>query len=268
MTQVLFTAFSDRADAVSLAHHAHNTLSSLGVTSSVQLLDEPLAAGIDEETLIVSLGGEVTFLRSARLAHSVNARVVAVNLGRLGFLLDVAPADVAHTVRNALQNDDSVGRLALEIQLLSGETFFAFNEVVVEREAPGHMVRVTTYIDDDEFFTYSADGVMVSTPTGSTGYSFSAGGPMIEADLPVMAITPVAPHFTIDRSLVVSERRTIRLQAGGKPAVVVADSHVIGTLQPDESVLVRRSPTPVRVVRTGSFDMGMRLRASLREGHA
>jgi len=109
---------------------------------------------------------------------------------------------------------------------------------------------------------------MVSTPTGSTGYSFSAGGPMIEADLPVMAITPVAPHFTIDRSLVVSERRTIRLQAGGKPAVVVADSHVIGTLQPDESVLVRRSPTPVRVVRTGSFDMGMRLRASLREGHA
>ena len=142
------------------------------------------------------------------------------------------------------------------------------NEVVVERKAAGHMVRVTTFLDDEEFLTYSADGVMVSTPTGSTGYNFSAGGPMVDASLPLMIVTPVAPHFTIDRSLVVSDTRTVRLVAGSKPAVVVADSHVIGTLEPGQSVKVIRHPIPVRVVRSRGFDMGVRLRQSLREGHA
>ena len=91
---------------------------------------------------------------------------------------------------------------------------------------------------------------------------------MVDASLPLMIVTPVAPHFTIDRSLVVSDTRTVRLVAGSKPAVVVADSHVIGTLEPGQSVKVIRHPIPVRVVRSRGFDMGVRLRQSLREGHA
>jgi len=80
--------------------------------------------------------------------------------------------------------------------------------VVVERAQVGHMVRVKTLIDGDEFLTYSADGVMVATPTGSTGYNFSAGGPVVDAMLPVMIVTPIAPHFTIDRSIVVAAKRS------------------------------------------------------------
>lgn len=269
MSTVLFTAFTSRHDAVDLANDAIATLGSHGIAASLALLDGDLPPfTLDSESLVVSLGGDGTFLRSARLAHASGARILAVNLGRVGFLLDVDAADVIASILAARSHQDAVDRLALEIELLSGEKYFAFNEVVVEREAPGHMVRVTTYVDDEEFFTYSADGVMVATPTGSTGYNFSAGGPMVDADLPVMTLTPVAPHFTIDRSIVVGDHRTIRLIAGGKSAVVVADSHVIGTLRPDDSVLVRKSPTPVRVVRSGAFDMGLRLRASLREGHA
>jgi len=85
-----------------------------------------------------------------------------------------------------------VERLALLISV-SGTNLeeFALNEVVVERAHAGHMVRVKTFVDDDEFLTYSADGVMVATPTGSTGYNFSAGGPVVEATLPVMILTPV-----------------------------------------------------------------------------
>lgn len=268
MAKVLFTAFSSRPDALNLAQGVALLLSRDIVDVDVLTLDSDSVPEIGHDDLVVSLGGDGTFLRSARLAHRAGARILAVNLGRLGFLLDVPSGDVFQSVIGALSHDDAVDRLALEIQMHSGEQAFALNEVVVERKAPGHMVRVTTYVDDEEFFTYSADGVMVSTPTGSTGYNFSAGGPMIDAELPVMTLTPVAPHFTIDRSIVVGERRTIRLMTDHKPAVVVADSHVIGTLEPQESVIVRRSPQPVRVVRSEHFEMGQRLRASLREGHA
>jgi NAD+ kinase len=130
------------------------------------------------------------------------------------------------------------------------------------------MVRVKTYVADDEFLTYSADGVMVATPTGSTGYSFSAGGPVLDTTLQAMVITPIAPHFTIDRSIVVDGDKVVRLVADNKPAIIVADGHTIGALTPGQEIVVRRSARPVRVVATRSFDLGFRLRESLREGHA
>jgi len=123
-------------------------------------------------------------------------------------------------------------------------------------------------VDDDEFLTYAADGVLVSTPTGSTGYSFSAGGPVVETTLNVMVITPVAPHFTIDRSIVVSADKVVRLVADEKPAEIVADGRLIGSLGPGGYVEVRRSPTPVRVMATARVELGFRLRESLRAGHA
>ena len=152
--------------------------------------------------------------------------------------------------KSALSGDDIVERLALLISV-SGTSIeeFALNEVVVERAHAGHMVRVKTYVDEAEYLTYSADGVMVATPTGSTGYNFSAGGPVVEATLPVMILTPVAPHFTIDRSIVV-------------------DGRDIGSLQAGQYVEVRKNPTPVRVVATRSFDLASRLHEGLREGHA
>jgi NAD+ kinase len=268
MTSVLFTAFTTRPDAVALATHAIATLKQRGITSDFCALDDVSVAVCDAATLVVSLGGDGTFLRSARLAHAAGSRVLAVNLGRVGFLLDVAAHDVVERITEALGTNDAVDRLALDVLMPDGASVFALNEVVVERSAPGHMVHVTTFIDDNEFLTYSADGVMVATPTGSTGYSFSAGGPMVSAELQLLVVTPIAPHFTIDRSIVVGPRSTVRLQMSTKPALVVADSLVVGTLSADQSVTVRRSQTPVRVVRSTGFDMGSRLRASLRQGHA
>jgi NAD+ kinase len=130
------------------------------------------------------------------------------------------------------------------------------------------MVTVKTFVDEEEYLTYSADGVMVATPTGSTGYNFSAGGPVVDASLSILILTPIAPHFTIDRSIVVPDDRVIRLVVDDKPAVLVADGRAIGSLDPGQYVDVRQSPTPVRVVATRSFDLATRLRRSLREGHA
>lgn len=269
MSHPLFTAFSNRVDAVELAREAVQRLDSEGMKSELHFLDSGIAPNINASTLVVSLGGDGTFLRSARLAHEHGARVLAVNLGRLGFLLNVPPSELVDEVNHSLLHDDVVDRLALRISFSNHESEeFALNEVVVERAHAGHMVRVTTFVDNDEYLTYSADGVMVATPTGSTGYNFSAGGPVIDATLHVMAVTPIAPHFTIDRSIVVAGDKVVRFVVTDKPAIVVADGHTIGSLEPGQSIEVRRSPTPVRVVATRSFELGFRLRESLREGHA
>lgn len=269
MSALLFTAFSNRSDALEIAHAVGEQLAADGITSTLHLFDAGETPTIDAATLVVSLGGDGTFLRAARLAHAVGARVVAVNLGQLGFLLNVPPGEIAETIRGVLDRSLVSERLALAITV-PGTTLseFALNEVVVERASSGHMARVRTYVDEEEYLTYSADGVMVSTPTGSTGYNFSAGGPVVDASLSIMILTPVAPHFTIDRSIVVPGDRVIRLVVVDKPAVLVADGRTIGPLDAGQAVEVRQNPSPVRVVSTRSFDLATRLRRSLREGHA
>lgn len=268
MSQVIFAAFSNRTDAMDLAREALSRLRHSGVDAQIHQLDVDDPPGFEDDSLVVSLGGDGTFLQAARLAHQHGARVLPVDLGRVGFLLSVPSTQVVESVEAAQRRGEVVDRLALRITS-SGTDLdeFALNEVVVERTAGGHMVRVTTFVDDDEFLTYSADGVMVGTPTGSTGYSFSAGGPVVDVSLQVMVITPVAPHFTIDRSIVVDADKVVRLVAQ-KPAEIVADGRTIGSLQPGGFVEVRRSPMPVRVVSTARVELGFRLRESLRAGHA
>jgi NAD+ kinase len=269
VTELLFTAFSNRDDAIKLAHDVGERLADEGFASRLHLLDSSEAPALDESTLVVSLGGDGTFLRAARLAHAVGARVVAVNLGQLGFLLNVPSTEIAENVKGALENNFVSERLALEITFSGASVSeFALNEVVVERASAGHMVKVKTFVDNEEYLTYTADGVMVATPTGSTGYNFSAGGPVVDASLSLMILTPIAPHFTIDRSIVVPDSKVIRLVVHDKPAVLVADGQSIGPLEPGQFVEVRQNPSPVHVVATRSFDLATRLRRGLREGHA
>ena len=269
MARLLFTAFTNREDAVALAHEVGGRLGAEGLESQTFFLDSSDAPDLDPSDLVISLGGDGTFLRAARLAHRFGARVLAVNLGRLGFLLNVPPDELIDDVKHSLRHDHVVERLALSIALPGGQAEeFALNEVVLERAHAGNMVRVRSFVDDDEYLTYSADGVMVATPTGSTGYNFSAGGPVVEATLKVMMITPIAPHFTIDRSIVVDGDKVVRLVTLHKSAEIVADGRSIGSLAAGESIAVSKSPAPVRVVATRSFELGFRLRESLREGHA
>jgi NAD+ kinase len=267
--QVIFSVYSNRVDAIELADEATRSLDAKGISSLTHFLDRGEQVEVRDDTLVVSLGGDGTFLQSARLAHTHGARVLAVNLGRLGFLLNVPSTEIVECVNDALETNLTVERLALQISVGSSESQeFAFNEVVVERAQVGHMVKVRTFIDDDAFLTYSADGVMVATPTGSTGYNFSAGGPVVDTTLSVMMLTPIAPHFTIDRSIVVDGGKVIRLLVDDMTAAVVADGRPIGSLQPGEAIEVSKSPSPVRVVAARSFDLGNRLREGLREGHA
>src|ERR1039458_5048812 len=134
VSQLLFAAFSNRTDAVQLAREAGRQLEADGITSSLHLLHVDSPPVVDASTIVVSLGGDGTFLKSARLAHALGARVLAVNLGRLGFLLNVPSNEVVAEAKFALSGDDVVERLALSISV-SGSSVeeFALNEVVAER---------------------------------------------------------------------------------------------------------------------------------------
>jgi NAD+ kinase len=218
--------------------------------------------------LYVSLGGDGTFLRAAHCAHLNGGVVLGVDLGRVGFLLRVAPHDILSAIRDSLRAAaPRVERLAIRGSWPGGE-HVALNELVVERAQTGRMVHLRVRLDGEEFMTYHADGVLVATPTGSTAYNFSAGGPVIATDVQAIVVTPLAPHFTIDRSAVVNARTVIDIELVNGPAMVVADGEVVGQLEPGQHIAIHRDPRAVVVADDAPRDLGSRLRHHLREGHA
>jgi NAD+ kinase len=269
VTNVLFCAFDTRPDALAIGAEAIALLSHHGVDAKLEVFSAEATVDATDSDLFVSLGGDGTFLKVSRVAHRCGARVMGVNLGRVGFLLPIEPAAIVEAVLQDLASSSLSTRLALEISIDGVLTdSFALNEVVVERVQPGHMVRLRTLVDAHEFLTYSADGVMVSTPTGSTGYNFSAGGPVVDVELPVLIMTPIAPHFTIDRSIVVGDAQVIQFEVLDKPAIVISDGVVVRTVDVGATVEIRKSPRPVRVVGSDGTSLGDRLRKGLRDGHA
>jgi NAD+ kinase len=270
MRDVLFVAYRSRGDAVELADSVAGSLRRDGTAATTYFIGDGDSVSVSPETLVVSLGGDGTFLQGARLAHESDAEILGVNLGRVGFLLSLAPESLHSEIHKAIARElDIEHRVALRVRADDNAIDeFCLNEVVLERSEIGHMVRVRTFIGGDEFLTYSADGVMVATATGSTAYNFSAGGPVVSPDLGVMVLTPIAPHFTIDRSVVVGSNRPIRLQALDSGAAIVADGSLAGHLSAGQAVEVTNDPRGVKVVVTEQLGLGARLRHSLREGHA
>jgi NAD+ kinase len=274
VSDVLLVVHGSRDDAVALAAATSVRLDADGITArTVRLEGRPVEAALDESaagtSLVVSFGGDGTFLRASRLARAAACPVLGVNFGRLGYLLEVAPEEF-----DTVLDDAIAGRAVVEERLgllvaSPGHTAFALNEVTVEKTVPGHMVRVATSVNGEHLLTYAADGIVVATPTGSTAYNLSAGGPVVSPGLDVLLLTPVAPHFTIDRSIVLGPREVIDLTVlEDRPAVLVADGQLLGQLEPGTTVNVRQDPVPVRVVVGSRHGVGGRLRASLREGHA
>ena len=270
MSQVLLVAYESRPDAVELASITKQQLDAQGIATEIAVVGTaPLAPQLNAESIVVSLGGDGTFLRAARFAHASSATVMGVNLGRVGFLVPAQPSEIVSQVTSYLAGNALVeDRIVLDVRLSDGTHDIAINEVVVERSQAGHMVRLKTFIGGDEFLTYSADGVLVATPTGSTGYNFSAGGPVMATNLANMVMTPIAPHFTVDRSIVVSGGTEISMSVLDRPGLVVADGMRLGSIEPGENLTICSHATPIRVALSPDSKFGARLRHSLREGHA
>ena len=217
--------------------------------------------------LIVSLGGDGTMLRAMRLADRQRASVLGVNLGKLGFLPEV---DVPELPSALSAIDDH--RFTIEPRLAIDATFgtksvTAFNDVVVVR-VPGNegSALVGVHVGGQPFVSYAADAVIVATPTGSTAYSFSAGGPIVEPRVEALLVTPAAPHSAYNRGFVLSVDDTVALDIlppSGRLAIEV-DGQVEGYAEPGDRIELRARPDAARVVRLGHTTFFQRARRKLR----
>lgn len=221
-----------------------------------------------ELDVVVVLGGDGTFLRAAYLARDQGVPLLGVNYGRLGFLSEVERVDVPTMVDRVLAGDYAVEErmtLAAEVVDAGGEvvaTSWALNEASVERTVPQRLIVLQIRVGDRVFANLPADGIICATPTGSTAYAFSAGGPILSPLVEAIIVVPVAPHALFDRTLLVDPRESVSITpiGGDNSCVVSTDGRTSLTVPPGGSVRVVRGDAPVRMARLGPFDFYGRVR--------
>ncbi len=267
MTRLGLVVHRHRAEVPELAARvvawadAHNAIVALPATDA-ELIGRP-DLGVEEAAfgpgldVCVSLGGDGTMLRTTHLCAPEKVPVLGVNAGHLGYLSHVDPDDLEVALGEwAAGALDVEHRMLLDITIEANGTTtraLALNEVVIERAEAGHTVAVEADIGGRRFTRYLADGVIVATPTGSTAYSLSAGGPIVEPDFEALLLTPVAAHMVFDRSMVLAPTTEVRLTvAGYRTGAVTVDGRTIGTVEPGHSVVCRAASQQARfVVRNG-----------------
>lgn len=220
----------------------------------------PADHAVDGSDLAVSLGGDGTMLRTVQLAAGSGVPVLGVNLGQLGYLTSVEPAGLCDALERFLGGDYQLDeRIALRVAVrrggakgAEGTQLMALNEAVLEKTVPGHTVRLGVTLSGEPFITYAADGLIVSTPTGSTAYNLSARGPILSPGLQAILVTPVSPHMLFDRSLVLHAATEVVVDIlSERAAVLVVDGVESAELVPGDAVVCTAGTRPVRLVRFG-----------------
>jgi NAD+ kinase len=199
---------------------------------------------VDRTDLVIILGGDGTLLSVAHLAAKAGVPVLGVNMGRLGFLTEVPVKELALTLdayRSGLKDVIS-SRWLLEARCRRN-VHLCLNDAVINKAVLARMIHITIRVDDKEVATAKADGLIVSTPTGSTAYSLSAGGPILQPQIPAIVIAPICPHALTFRPMVVSSqsRVSVELLTGGEEVYLTLDGQRGSKLEKDDVVEVRRS---------------------------
>lgn len=205
--------------------------------------------------MLISIGGDGTILRAATLVRDSGIPILGINAGRLGFLATVQKENIAEFMQFVIDKKYSISKRAL-LSLTCfpanesiDEINFAMNEITVSRKDTTSMITIDTYLNDEFLNSYWADGLIISTPTGSTGYSLSCGGPILTPDVKSLVITPIAPHNLTARPLVVPDETEIRLKVSGREEnyLISLDSRV--TSVKNESILtLKKTPFQINMV--------------------
>ncbi len=217
--------------------------------------DRPVA----EASVVLSLGGDGTMLRSVRLLDGAAVPVLGVNLGSLGYLTEIEP-DALESSLTAFFSDAGSDawhiddRMMLDVSVNGRHAGRALNEAVVEKSQSGHTVRLLARIDGEPFTYYAADGLIVATPTGSTAYSLSARGPVVSPRHRAVLLTPVSPHMLFDRSLVLDPSEVVEIEVSGhRRAELAIDGQPTATLDDGDVVRCVPSPATANFVRFGTY---------------
>ena len=238
---------------------AASLLASMGIgllaeDSAVSVLPgvTPFSAAREAPDALVSLGGDGTILRGVQYAAQWNVPLLGVNLGRKGFLAEIEPQGLEEALQRLIAGDYALEERPLLSASFGGERWLALNDVVVSRGGYARLIGIETLVDGEMAGRYLADGVIVATPTGSTGYSLSAGGPVVSPRVDCMVVTPICAHSLQHRPIVVGGSSAIRLALDNddeQTASLQVDGQSRATLTGGMSVEIARSERKARFIR-------------------
>jgi NAD+ kinase len=217
--------------------------------SSFTVAKEEFAPGLD---VAVSVGGDGTMLRTLRLVNHAGTPILGINVGHLGYLTEVQPDQWRDALVEVLAGRYRVEeRMTLDVRRRGEDGVFeqtALNDAVVEKLEAGHTVRVGVTVSGQPAISYAADALIVATPTGSTAYNLSAGGPVVSPRMEAVIVTPVAAHSLFGRSLVVGRDEVVRVEVLGGSAVLGIDGRHCGRLRVGDVVECRAGTSPARLI--------------------
>lgn len=225
--------------------------------------------------LVIVVGGDGTLLSAARDLSASGVPILGINLGRLGFMVDVNPAEMGEILGQVLNGEYvSEERLLLtaHVQREDGSTLepcLAVNDVVIRNQAAIRMLEFETWMDQQFISQHRADGFIVSSPTGSTAYALSGGGPVLHPGLQALALVPICPHTLSDRPIVVGADRSVRIVlrgAAGSAAMFTCDGQTAETLAPGDAVLISKAKENLRLIHPRNYNYFEILRNKLHWG--
>ncbi|WP_022878619.1 NAD kinase [Microbacterium sp. B19] len=271
--RILLVVHARRDDTVEAAQRVLSAVRAAGAIPVVSAEDRPELAerlsldgvetlgidvGVDDLELAIVLGGDGTILRAAETVRGGRAPILGINMGHVGFLAEIERDDMDDAVRRVIDRDYRVEeRLALAVKVLDADDrvifeTWALNEATVEKASRERMLEVVMEVDGRPLSSFGCDGIVISTPTGSTAYNFSAGGPVIWPTVEAIAVVPLSAHALFARPLVVSPDATVAvevLERTSGSGILWCDGRRSHELPPGARVVVRRSSRPVRLAR-------------------
>lgn len=243
----------------------------LGLGGEAATMDAAVTA-VDAGTLarrsdvLISLGGDGTMLRAMRLSYPHRTPVLGVNLGRLGFLAEVDVPELPEAISAIDEDRYTVESRSGVLGTAGGRDAVAFNDIALARIPGDGMTAVQLHVEGQPFVRYSADAVVVATPTGSTAYSFSAGGPIVSPHAEGLLVTPVAPHSAFNRAVFLSsgEKLVLEILPTSGELAIEADGRVIAHARPGDLIDIAMLPAAARVIRLGRTTFYQRVQRRLR----
>jgi len=239
--------------AAEILEFVENLGASAWVSSSWS--EEAIKDHLPDLDLLITLGGDGSMLRAARITAGHGIPILGVNMGRLGFLTEVQPAEWSEHIRQALLGDYWIEeRMMVHAEHRRNERVInvseALNEIVIGRGQFARVVRLHTYINEGFLTTYTADGLIISTATGSTAYALAAGGPILPPELENFLLIPLAPHLSLERAIVLSKGATVCVQVStDHPAVLTIDGQIELEVVDGDEITMNAAPSVGHFVR-------------------
>ena len=246
-TRVILPRFAQILEQEHIPYVLHEELRDIIGDSAEYAPVEKLFDGAD---FIVSFGGDGTILNTARISRGKGIPILGVNLGKVGFLAEISPDEIDIIPEKLKAGEfEIIDRMAFEVGTSCDERYFALNDIVLDRNIDTRILTLTATVDDQYAGEFTADGLIISTPTGSTAHSMAAGGPLVMPECNVTILSPICPHSLTIRPMIVDGSKVVRIGVVDGHARMAVDGQSFVNVPPGCEVVIRKSDMPVRVAR-------------------